>query len=142
VCTYIDFFVFSLYCLCLVCFVQKCRIGRGPGSGYGKTGGKGHKGQGQRKGIRKIGFEGGQTPLWRRTPKLGGSTYNRYDRMFTPVTINRIVRYIKEVMKNKHTLIYNCLVCTVTLLIFAMLLFVQLISCCVCLFYFVFVGSY
>jgi large subunit ribosomal protein L15 len=48
------------------------RLGRGPGSGLGKTGGKGGKGQTARKGggIR-AGFEGGQTPLYRRLPKRG-----------------------------------------------------------------------
>lgn len=48
------------------------RLGRGPGSGLGKTGGKGGKGQTARKGggIR-AGFEGGQTPLYRRIPKRG-----------------------------------------------------------------------
>ena len=47
------------------------RVGRGPGSGWGKTAGKGHKGQGARGSVR-LGFEGGQTPLYRRLPKLVG----------------------------------------------------------------------
>ena len=48
------------------------RIGRGPGSGTGKTSGKGHKGQNARKGGgTPLGFEGGQTPLYRRLPKRG-----------------------------------------------------------------------
>ena len=48
------------------------RIGRGPGSGSGKTAGKGHKGQKSRSGYsQKIGFEGGQMPLYRRLPKRG-----------------------------------------------------------------------
>ena len=48
------------------------RIGRGPGSGWGKTSGKGHKGQRSRSGGRgKRGFEGGQMPLQRRIPKFG-----------------------------------------------------------------------
>jgi len=48
------------------------RVGRGPGSGHGKTSGRGHKGQMARSGARrKIGFEGGQTPLQRRLPKFG-----------------------------------------------------------------------
>jgi large subunit ribosomal protein L15 len=48
------------------------RLGRGPGSGQGKTAGKGHKGQGARSGGRKAGgFEGGQMPLYRRLPKRG-----------------------------------------------------------------------
>ena len=48
------------------------RVGRGPGSGLGKTAGRGHKGQRSRSGFsRKIGFEGGQMPLTRRVPKRG-----------------------------------------------------------------------
>jgi len=56
---------------------QEKRIGRGPGSGHGKTAGKGHKGQKARSGGSiKAGFEGGQMPLQRRLPKRG----------FTPLT--------------------------------------------------------
>ena len=47
------------------------RKGRGPGSGNGKTAGKGHKGQKARSGAPRIGFEGGQMPLYRRLPKRG-----------------------------------------------------------------------
>ncbi len=48
------------------------RVGRGIGSGYGKTAGRGHKGQKSRSGgYHKVGFEGGQMPLQRRLPKLG-----------------------------------------------------------------------
>jgi len=50
----------------------KKRVGRGPGSGHGKTSGRGHKGQGSRSGYRhQRGFEGGQMPLHRRVPKRG-----------------------------------------------------------------------
>lgn len=50
----------------------KRRIGRGIGSGLGKTGGRGHKGQKSRSGgFHKVGFEGGQMPLQRRLPKRG-----------------------------------------------------------------------
>lgn len=50
----------------------KKRIGRGPGSGTGKTSGKGHKGQRSRTGFsQRLGFEGGQMPLVRRLPKRG-----------------------------------------------------------------------
>ena len=55
------------------------RLGRGVGSGTGKTSGKGHKGQNARSGVRLDGFEGGQMPLYRRVPKRG----------FTPLTRNR-----------------------------------------------------
>jgi large subunit ribosomal protein L15 len=48
------------------------RIGRGPGSGHGKTSGKGHKGHSARSGGgARVGFEGGQMPLYRRLPKRG-----------------------------------------------------------------------
>ena len=51
---------------------KKTRVGRGPGSGLGKTAGRGEKGQKSRSGYsRKIGFEGGQMPLHRRLPKRG-----------------------------------------------------------------------
>ena len=51
---------------------KRKRLGRGPGSGQGKTAGRGHKGAGQRAGANtKPGFEGGQMPLQRRLPKHG-----------------------------------------------------------------------
>jgi len=51
------------------------RVGRGIGSGHGKTGGRGHKGQKSRSGgFHKVGFEGGQMPLQRRLPKVGFSS--------------------------------------------------------------------
>lgn len=50
----------------------RLRLGRGIGSGLGKTGGRGHKGQHSRSGgYHKVGFEGGQMPLQRRVPKFG-----------------------------------------------------------------------
>ncbi len=54
------------------------RIGRGIGSGYGKTSGKGHKGQNARTGGGvRLGFEGGQTPLFQRLPKRGFTNVTR-----------------------------------------------------------------
>ena len=54
------------------------RIGRGHGSGNGKTAGKGHKGQNARSGGGvALGFEGGQTPLYRRLPKRGFTNFTR-----------------------------------------------------------------
>lgn len=56
------------------------RIGRGIGSGFGKTSGKGHKGQNARSGGGvRLGFEGGQTPLFQRLPKRGFTNINRKD---------------------------------------------------------------
>ena len=63
---------------------QNFRRGRGHGSGNGKTAGKGHKGQKARSGAPRIGFEGGQMPLYRRLPKRG--FHNRNTK--TIVTIN------------------------------------------------------
>lgn len=57
---------------------ERKRIGRGHGSGNGKTAGKGHKGQNARSGGGvRLGFEGGQTPLSRRLPKRGFTNFNR-----------------------------------------------------------------
>ncbi|MBI2569653.1 MAG: 50S ribosomal protein L15 [Candidatus Schekmanbacteria bacterium] len=53
---------------------ERKRVGRGPGSGHGKTSGRGHKGQKARSGGKteiRVGFEGGQMPLQRRLPKRG-----------------------------------------------------------------------
>ena len=57
---------------------KRKRVGRGPGSGLGKTCGRGHKGAKSRSGFKKKrGFEGGQTPLKRRLPKFGFTNPNR-----------------------------------------------------------------
>ena len=59
---------------------KRKRVGRGPGSGTGKTAGRGEKGQKSRSGYsRKIGFEGGQMPLQRRIPKRGFKNFNRVE---------------------------------------------------------------
>ena len=55
------------------------RVGRGHGSGNGKTAGKGHKGQKARSGSPRPGFEGGQLPLYRRIPKRGFTCINHKD---------------------------------------------------------------
>jgi large subunit ribosomal protein L15 len=59
---------------------QRKRVGRGSGSGLGKTSGRGHKGQGARSGYKKKrGFEGGQMPLKQRVPKFGFTNIFRKD---------------------------------------------------------------
>ena len=58
---------------------NKYRKGRGHASGNGKTAGYGHKGQKARSGAPRLGFEGGQMPLFRRLPKRGFKCYNRKD---------------------------------------------------------------
>ncbi len=66
------------------------RIGRGPGSGLGKTSGRGHKGWGQRSGAsRRPGYEGGQMPLYRRVPKRG-FTNARFRTDYTIVNIEQL----------------------------------------------------
>lgn len=69
--------------------VERRRVGRGIGSGLGKTSGKGHKGQKARSGggVRR-GFEGGQTPLYRRLPKRGFT--NIHAKQYTEVTLNML----------------------------------------------------
>ncbi|MEM8711909.1 MAG: 50S ribosomal protein L15 [Planctomycetota bacterium] len=53
-------------------YAKRMRIGRGTGSGNGKTSGRGHKGRGQRSGgSRRAGYEGGQMPIYRQVPKVG-----------------------------------------------------------------------
>jgi large subunit ribosomal protein L15 len=65
------------------------RVGRGTGSGNGKTSGKGHKGQNARSGGGvRPGFEGGQTPLFRRLPKRGFTNINRKD--FAIVSLDKL----------------------------------------------------
>ena len=67
----------------------KKRVGRGIGSGLGKTSGRGHKGQKARSGggVRR-GFEGGQTPLYRRLPKRGFNNFNA--KTYTEVTLTML----------------------------------------------------
>ncbi len=69
--------------------VERRRVGRGIGSGLGKTSGRGHKGQKARSGggVRR-GFEGGQTPLYRRLPKRGFT--NIHANKYTEVTLNML----------------------------------------------------
>ena len=65
------------------------RVGRGIGSGFGKTCGRGHKGQKSRSGgFHKVGFEGGQMPLQRRLPKVGFSS--RKGRRSAQVRLNEL----------------------------------------------------
>ncbi len=66
------------------------RVGRGPGSGNGKTSGRGHKGWGQRSGARRRpGYEGGQMPLYRRVPKRGFKNA-RFRTDYTVLNVGRL----------------------------------------------------
>lgn len=68
------------------------RVGRGPGSGNGKTAGKGHKGQKSRAGYsRRPGFEGGQMPLVRRVPKRGFK--NPFRKEYTVINVVELASF-------------------------------------------------
>jgi large subunit ribosomal protein L15 len=68
---------------------KKKRFGRGDASGHGGTSGRGHKGAGSRSGYhRKIGYEGGQTPLIRRVPKVGFN--NPFGTEYAAVNVGRL----------------------------------------------------
>ncbi|MEM1384221.1 MAG: 50S ribosomal protein L15 [Pseudomonadota bacterium] len=71
---------------------KKKRVGRGPGSGIGKTGGRGVKGQKSRSGVAMKGFEGGQMPIHRRLPKRGFN--NIFRKSFAVVNLGTIQGFI------------------------------------------------
>lgn len=66
----------------------RIRVGRGIGSGKGKTGGRGVKGQTSRTGVAINGFEGGQMPIYRRLPKRGFK--NPFRKVFAPINLGTI----------------------------------------------------
>ncbi len=68
------------------------RVGRGIGSGKGKTAGSGHKGQKARSGVAINGFEGGQMPIYRRLPKRGFTSINK--KKFEVVNVGRLQKAI------------------------------------------------
>jgi large subunit ribosomal protein L15 len=75
---------------------KKKRVGRGPGSGLGKTAGRGSKGQKSRSGYsRRLGFEGGQMPLIRRVPKRGFNNIFRTE--YSVVNVEQLERFDDEV---------------------------------------------
>ena len=69
------------------------RLGRGIGSGKGKTSGKGVKGQKAREGVALNGFEGGQLPIYRRLPKRG--FHNHFRKEYAPVNLGALDTAIK-----------------------------------------------
>jgi large subunit ribosomal protein L15 len=71
---------------------KRKRVGRGPGSGTGKTGGRGIKGQKSRSGVAIKGFEGGQMPLYQRLPKRGFNKPNR--KKFAVINLGLIQKFI------------------------------------------------
>ncbi|MCC7277078.1 MAG: 50S ribosomal protein L15 [Chromatiaceae bacterium] len=73
------------------------RVGRGIGSGFGKTAGRGHKGQKSRAGgFHKVGFEGGQMPLQRRLPKVGFRS--RKARATDEIRLNELKQVVGDVV--------------------------------------------
>ena len=73
---------------------KKKRVGRGSGSGFGKTAGRGNKGQKSRSGVSIKGFEGGQMPLYRRLPKRGFN--NIFSKKIQTINFNQILNIIKK----------------------------------------------
>src|SRR6187397_3452621 len=88
---------------------KRFRIGRGIGSGAGKTGGRGGKGQTARSGVRIKGFEGGQMPLHRRLPKRGFNNIFRLD--FAEINLDRLQEAIDaKLVDAKETITIESLV--------------------------------
>ena len=73
---------------------KRMRVGRGPGSGKGKMGGRGIKGQKSRSGVAIAGYEGGQMPLYQRLPKRGFNKPNR--KKFAVINLGIIAKYIES----------------------------------------------
>ena len=81
------------------------RVGRGHGSGNGKTAGKGHKGQKARSGAPRPGFEGGQMPLYRRLPKRGFTNRNTKD--IVSINITELNRFEDGAVVTIETIVEN-----------------------------------
>ena len=73
---------------------SKLRVGRGIGSGKGKTAGRGHKGQKSRSGVAIKGFEGGQMPIHMRLPKRGFNNYTK--KTYTEITTGKLQSFIDK----------------------------------------------
>ena len=81
---------------------KRVRVGRGPGSGKGKTGGRGIKGQKSRSGVSIKSFEGGQMPLYQRLPKRGFNSRNS-KKLLDQVNLGSIQKLIdaKKIIENE-----------------------------------------
>ena len=77
---------------------KKIRVGRGIGSGRGKTSSRGHKGQKSRSGVAIKSFEGGQMPLYRRLPKRGFKTISKNDTAI--LNLSMIQKLLDQSKKN------------------------------------------
>ena len=84
---------------------KKLRVGRGIGSGKGKTCGRGVKGQKSRSGVAIKAFEGGQMPLYRRLPKRGFNAIKRYQAIIAIMNLEKIQSYIDEKTINSSDVI-------------------------------------
>ena len=72
---------------------KRKRVGRGTASGYGKTAGRGQDGQHSRSGVGiRIGFEGGQMPLYRRLPKRGFNNFD-FEKRYTTINLDRLENF-------------------------------------------------
>jgi large subunit ribosomal protein L15 len=88
---------------------ERKRLGRGIGSGQGKTAGKGHKGQNARSGGGvRLGFEGGQTPLFQRLPKRGFTNINRKE--YAVVNLDTLNRFVDGTVVTPELLIESGIV--------------------------------
>ncbi len=89
--------------------ISKKRLGRGIGSGKGKTSGRGHKGQKSRSGVSLKGFEGGQMPLYRRLPKRGFT--NIFKKSFNIFNLMQIQKLIdKKKIESKEEITTDILI--------------------------------
>ena len=88
---------------------NKLRVGRGIGSGKGKTAGRGHKGQKSRSGVAIKGFEGGQMPIHMRLPKRGFNNYTK--KKYTEITTGKLQSFIdKGLLKVNKEILENDLI--------------------------------
>ena len=81
---------------------KRKRVGRGSGSGFGKTAGRGFNGQKSRSGVAINGFEGGQMPLYRRLPKRGFNNY--FSKKIQSINFNQISNIIQKYNLNPDDL--------------------------------------
>jgi large subunit ribosomal protein L15 len=86
---------------------DKKRKGRGGGSGLGKTSGRGHKGQKSRSGVAVTTFEGGQMPIYRKTPKRGFNSLKKQNPTSLTIPLNNFNAVDDDSMINHEFLINN-----------------------------------
>ena len=83
---------------------RRKRVARGTSSGWGKTAGRGHKGQKSRSGgVKRPGFEGGQTPIYRRLPKLRGFKNYLFQKKFEVVNVGDLATFSGSLTKISPT---------------------------------------